>query len=89
MAWRRIGDKPLSESMLTQFTDAYMRHKGDELSNGSADLSLCETKFLPKYSSLISPQLQMFYVSINTVLIELSDPTPVSAILNVQFSSTF
>ena len=26
MAWRRIGDKPLSESMLTRFTDAYMRH---------------------------------------------------------------
>ena len=26
MAWRRIGDKPLSESMLTRLTDAYMRH---------------------------------------------------------------
>ena len=25
-AWRRPGDKPLSEPMLTQFTDAYMRH---------------------------------------------------------------
>ena len=25
MAWRRIGDKPLPELMLTQFTDAYMR----------------------------------------------------------------
>ena len=24
--WRRTGDKPLSEPMLTQFTDAYMRH---------------------------------------------------------------
>ena len=24
MAWRRSGDKPLSEPMLTQFTDAYM-----------------------------------------------------------------
>ena len=24
MAWRRIGDKPLSEPMLTQFTDPYM-----------------------------------------------------------------
>ena len=23
MAWRRIGDKPLSEPMLTQFIDAY------------------------------------------------------------------
>ena len=28
MAWRRIGDKPLPESMPIQFTDAYMRHKG-------------------------------------------------------------
>ena len=26
MAWDRIGDKPLPESMLIQFTDAYMRH---------------------------------------------------------------
>ena len=26
MAWRLPGDKPLSETMLTQFTDAYMRH---------------------------------------------------------------
>ena len=26
MAWRRIGDKPLSEPMMTQFTDVYMRH---------------------------------------------------------------
>ena len=26
MAWRRIGDKPLSEPALTQYTDTYMRH---------------------------------------------------------------
>ena len=26
MAWRRIGDMPISELMLTRFTDAYMRH---------------------------------------------------------------
>ena len=26
MAWRRTGNKPLSEPMLTWFTDAYMRH---------------------------------------------------------------
>ena len=26
MACRRTGDKPLPEPMLTQFTDAYMRH---------------------------------------------------------------
>ena len=29
MAWLRIGDKPLSEPMLTHFTDAYMQHKGE------------------------------------------------------------
>ena len=26
MAWRRTGDKPLPEPMLTQFTDVYMQH---------------------------------------------------------------
>ena len=26
VAWHRTGEKPLSESMLTQFTDAYIRH---------------------------------------------------------------
>ena len=26
MAWRRPGDKPLSEPMMTQFNDVYMRH---------------------------------------------------------------
>ena len=26
MAWHQIGDKPLSEPMLTWFTEAYMRH---------------------------------------------------------------
>ena len=26
MAWRRIGDKPLPEVMMTHITDAYMRH---------------------------------------------------------------
>ena len=29
MAWRRSGDKPLPEAMLTQFTDAYMWHQGE------------------------------------------------------------
>ena len=26
MAWRRIGDKPLPEPTMAQFTDAYMWH---------------------------------------------------------------
>ena len=29
MAWRSTGDKPLLESMQIQFTDIYMRHKGE------------------------------------------------------------
>ena len=29
MAWRRSGDEPLVETMLAQFTDAYMRHYGE------------------------------------------------------------
>ena len=27
MAWRRTGDKLLPEPVMTQFTDAYMRHR--------------------------------------------------------------
>ena len=27
MAWRRLGDRPLSEPMLTRFTDACMRYQ--------------------------------------------------------------
>ena len=27
MAWHRIGDKPLLQPMMTQFTDSYMRHQ--------------------------------------------------------------
>ena len=26
MAWRRTGDKPLPEPVMTQFTDTYMQH---------------------------------------------------------------
>ena len=29
MAWRRRGDKPLLVEMMTQFTDACMRHQGE------------------------------------------------------------
>ena len=29
MAWRRIGDKPLSEPMLSRLTYAYKRHYGE------------------------------------------------------------
>ena len=29
MAWRRSGDKPLPEAMMTQFTDAHNLHYGE------------------------------------------------------------
>ena len=29
MAWRRIGDKPLSEPMLPRYSEVYMRHYGE------------------------------------------------------------
>ena len=29
IAWRRTGDKPLPEPMMTKFIDAYMRHLGE------------------------------------------------------------
>ena len=29
MAWRQTGNKLLSEPVLTQYIDAYMRHKGE------------------------------------------------------------
>ena len=29
MAWCRAGDKPLPEPMMTLFTNAYIRHKGE------------------------------------------------------------
>ena len=29
MAWHRTVNKPLPEPMMTQFTNAYMRHKGE------------------------------------------------------------
>ena len=31
MAWHLIGDKPLPEPVMTQFTDAYMQHQGPVL----------------------------------------------------------
>ena len=40
MAWHRTGEKPLPESMLTQFTDAYIRHWGEIKLPSQEDLSL-------------------------------------------------
>ena len=35
MAWRRTGNKPLSEPKMTQLNDAYMRHSASTSLNGS------------------------------------------------------
>ena len=42
MAWRRTGDKPLSEPMMTQFNDAYMRTRPQwvKINEASFDVSL-------------------------------------------------
>ena len=40
MAWGRIGNKPLSEPMMTQFTDIYAALGGDEL-NDNKMMSTC------------------------------------------------
>ena len=36
MAWRRAGDKPLSEAMLVCFTDVYVRHSTSMVNGKSA-----------------------------------------------------
>ena len=56
MAWHRIGDTPLSEPMLTRFTDAYMQHKGEmsfNLLHSPVD-SLYNTSF--KFRTLVTMQ---------------------------------
>ena len=42
MAWRQTGGKPLPEVMLTQFTDAYMRHLGIWDARNSFETSLSQ-----------------------------------------------
>ena len=58
MAWRQIGEKPLSEAMLIEFTDAYiMRHLGERVnilqmqnSAKSSEVKLAkDTHILPLY----------------------------------------
>ena len=68
MAWRRPGDKPLSEPMLTQFTDAYMRHKGVGVggvgeggvnTSNFALLVLCEVSWFPPQKSSKSESVSL------------------------------
>ena len=66
MAWRRTGDKPLSEPMMAQFNDAYMRHSASMSEDVDYCISvehivvstgwstICKQRFL-LFSSLHSP----------------------------------
>ena len=47
MAWRKIGDKPLSEPMLTWFTNTYMRHGGGGGGGGGGHHKSLELTHLP------------------------------------------
>ena len=51
MAWRRTSDKPLSEPMLTRFTDAYAALGGDELMKDHTEE--CLTKWTQICSALL------------------------------------
>ena len=53
MAWRRPGDKPLSESMMAQFTDIYMCHSASMSCHGfqvecinTHNISMCWCKIV-------------------------------------------
>ena len=48
MFWRRIGDKPLFEPMLTRFLDAYMWHYGDDLSYRKLHEPIRKVRGLPR-----------------------------------------
>ena len=53
MAWRRPGDKPLSEPMMALLTDAYMRHSASmRLQLG--DMLICQLIAVPVGPFLIS-----------------------------------
>ena len=49
VAWRRTGDKPLSEPMMTQFNDAYMRHSAS-MSLDNNDVNKCQCQTLTKFN---------------------------------------
>ena len=41
MAWRQPGDKPLSEPMMTQFNDVFMRHSASMSWNEPVHITTC------------------------------------------------
>ena len=60
MARCRIADKPLSEPMLTQFTDAYMRHWG-HLTWGSWQASLVFPNNRLQIGDTVTPNIMSNY----------------------------
>ena len=58
MAWRRIGDKPLPELMLTRFIDAYMKHSGGGGGGGGEGGILINWSLLIKVTPMVYFLLQ-------------------------------
>ena len=56
MAWRRTGDKPLPEPMMTQLTDAYMWHSRGRWVNANCLSILCDIYELYTYMSYNCPR---------------------------------
>ena len=63
MAWRQIGDKPLSEPMLTKSTDVYIYVAlgGDELSEFKASTNNCITQFYMDIITYPYPQSRYWF----------------------------
>ena len=58
MAWRRTGNKPLPEPMLSQFTHAcYMRHSGEMSWHWNGKVFI-----LIKFSSLVPPEVAILTI---------------------------
>ena len=67
MAWRQIGDKPLSEPMLTRFTDEYIAALGgEELQKDKTVMSL---SYLYNSNSYISKMAYLYWKNPISLLI--------------------
>ena len=70
MTWCLAGDKPLTEAMMTQLTDAYMRHKGDELNHEIHPINLHTGKGMRFFLRMLCIQsiVSIVYVYTETIL---------------------
>ena len=57
MAWRRIGDKPLSEAMVVEFANAYMRHSASVTKKAIREVKL---SYLPRMRYAESVNLEVW-----------------------------